>query len=490
MTKCSKPNKFDANLVVIGAGAAGLVSSYIASAVNAKVILIEKHKMGGDCLNTGCVPSKALIRSAKIYSYIKRAEQFGINVNNSKIKFSTIMARVKKIISRIEPHDSIERYSKLGVECIIGEAEILTANSIVVNGREIFTKNIIIASGARPIIPDIPLLDTIDYYTSDNIWDIDKLPKKLVVIGGGAIGCELAQCFSRLGSAVTQVVRGDRILKKEDEIVSFEVAKKFSSGGIDIITSAEIVRVEKKQGLLREENVLVYKNNTGETQELLFDELLLAVGRKANTTGMGLDNVNIKLSTDGSIEVNKYLQTNIKNIYSCGDVIGSYQFTHVASHQAWFASVNSLFGVFKKFKVDYSVIPWATFTDPEIARVGVNEQEAKQKNIQFEITQYDISDLDRAITDDEDYGFVRVLTKKGTDKILGVTIVCHHASEIIAEYVLAMKNQIGLNKILSTIHIYPTYSEANKYTAGVWKRNHTSQKLLSLIRKFHNWMRR
>jgi len=483
--------KYDVNLVVIGAGAAGLVSSYIAAAVKAKVILIEKHKMGGDCLNTGCVPSKALIRSAKIQSYIKRADNFGINVDNNKVDFSKVMQRVHKIISRVEPHDSVERYTKLGVECIIGEAEILTPNCVSVNGRKITTKNIIIATGARPVIPDIPLLDKIPFYTSDTIWDIKKMPEKLLVLGGGAIGCELAQSFSRLGSSVTQLVRGARILKNEDEIVSKEVAKKFIEDGIDLVTSADVIRFEinKDKKSPEPEYVAFYKNRDGDMIDITFDAVLLAVGRKANTSGIGLENININLSADGSIEVNDYLQTNVKNIYSCGDVIGSYQFTHIASHEAWFASVNSLFGLLKRFKADYSVIPWATFTDPEVARVGLNEQQAKEQEIEYELTQYDINDLDRAITDDEDYGFVRVLTKKGTDKILGVTIVGYHAAEIIAEYVLAMKHKIGLNKILSTIHIYPTYNEANKYTAGVWKRAHTPHKLLAIVEKFNNWMR-
>ncbi len=483
--------KYDANLIVIGAGAAGLVSSYIASAVKAKVILIEKHKMGGDCLNTGCVPSKAIIRSAKINSYINRAEKFGIDVKDSDVNFSNIMSRVQAVISRIEPHDSVERYTKLGVKCIIGDAEILTANSVVVNGREITARNIIIASGARPLIPKIPLLDKVNYFTSDTIWDIKELPKRLVVLGGGAIGCELSQSFSRLGASVTQIVRGERLLKNEDKIISDEVSNKFISDGINVSINSTVLRFEVNKifGNKEAENIIIYKDGTGKTQTLVFDALLIAIGRKANTTGLGLENIGIELSDNGSIKVNDHLQTNIKNIYSCGDVIGSFQFTHVASHQAWFAAVNSLFGVFKKFKVDYSVIPWATFVDPEVARVGLNEFQAQQQNIKYDLTQYDISDLDRAITDDEDYGFVRILTRKGTDKIIGVTVVGYHASEVITEFVLAMKYGIGLNKILSTIHIYPTYSEANKYAAGVWKRANTPHRLLAYVQKFHQWMR-
>ncbi len=483
--------KYDANLVVIGAGAAGLVSSYIASAVKAKVILIEKHKMGGDCLNTGCVPSKALIRSANIKSYIDRAKIFGFNITDCTVDFASVMRRVHKIIRRIEPHDSIERYTALGVECINGEAKILTANCVQVNSRIITTKNIIIASGARPLIPKIPGLNKVPYYTSDTIWNITALPKKLVVLGGGAIGCELAQCFIRLGSEVTLIDRSDRILKKEDAIVSSEVIKKFTEEGIKLRLATEVIELNSTKDSSGQKNSIICKNTAGVTEEIFFDAILLAVGRKANTQWLNdqASPVNIKLNSNGSIAVNQHLQTNINTIYSCGDVIGSYQFTHVASHQAWFAAVNSLFGFFRQFKVDYSVIPWATFTDPEVARVGINEQEAKYQNIKYDLTQYDINDLDRAITDDEDHGFVRVLTKKGSDRILGVTIVGYHASEIIAEYVLAMKHKIGLNKILSTIHIYPTYSEANKYTAGVWKRANTSQKLLSLVQKFHVWRR-
>jgi pyruvate/2-oxoglutarate dehydrogenase complex dihydrolipoamide dehydrogenase (E3) component len=382
----------------------------------------------------------------------------------------------------------------LGVECISGDAEILTPHLVRVNGREISTKNIIIASGAKPAIPNIPSLDNINYYTSDTIWDLKKRPNKMVVLGGGAIGCELAQCFSKIGTSVTQIVRGERLLKNEDPEVSSEVLTKFLSDGVTVKTSTEVIsfRHNKESTDDNEKYILVYKNKTDETKEIYFDTLLLAAGRKANTQWLNIKNTKeqIKLSPDRSIEVNEYLQTNIKNIFACGDVIGSYQFTHVASHQAWFASVNCLFGVIKKFKVNYSVIPRATFIEPEVARVGFNEQEARSNGIEYELSQYNMDDLDRAIADDEDYGFVRVLTKKGTDKIIGVTIVGYHASEIIAEYVLAMKHNIGLNKILSTIHIYPTYNEANKYVAGVWKRANTPHKLLKLVGKFHSWMRR
>ncbi|MBL1278565.1 MAG: FAD-dependent oxidoreductase [Ectothiorhodospiraceae bacterium] len=486
MKKFSKPKSYDANLVVIGAGAAGLVSSYIASAVKAKVVLIEKHKMGGDCLNTGCVPSKALIRSAKIASYMSRAEEFGLEKVTPKIAFPQVMQRVQRIIKRIEPHDSVHRYTNLGVDCIQGEAEIISPYCVRVNGREITTRNIIVATGARPVIPEIEGLENANYYTSDTIWGITEFPKRLIVLGGGPIGCELTQCFSRLGSHVVQVERSPRLMIREDEDVSTIIHQKFIDGGIDVKVSSEAIRIEGRE----DEQYLVCRDKEGVESFIPFDALLIAVGRQANTTGFGLENIGVEITERGTIAVNEHLQTNIPTIYACGDVSGPFQFTHTAAHQAWYASVNSLFGGVKKFRVDYSVIPWATFTDPEAARVGINVQEAIEQGIDYEVTQYEIDDLDRAIADEEAHGFVRVLTKRGTDKILGVTIVGHHAGEIIAEYVLAMKHGLGLNKILGTIHIYPTLNESNKYVAGLWKKAHAPEAALRWLKRYHKWLRK
>lgn len=479
-----KPNQFDRNLIVIGAGSAGLVSALIAAAVNAKVTLIEKHKMGGDCLNTGCVPSKALIKSAKVASLIKRSNEFGINVPESNVDFAAVMERVQSIITKIEPHDSIERFQNLGVECLEGEARITSPWTVEINGNTLTTRNIIVATGARPFIPPIKNIDQIKYLTSDNLWDIRELPKRLLVLGGGPIGCELTQAFARLGSQVTQIEMLPRIMAREDDDIAEIMTKRFKDEGIDIRTNHAA-----KEILIKDNQKFLICEHDNKTVEIEFDEILVAVGRAANTSGFGLEELGVKLNPNKTISVNEKLQTSIPNIFACGDVAGPYQFTHTAAHQAWYATVNALFGKFKSFKVDYSVIPWATFTDPEVARVGLNEQEAKDKGIAYDVTIYGIDDLDRAITEGEDHGLVKVLTVPGKDKILGVTIVADHAGELITEYISAMKYKFGMNKILGTIHIYPTFSEANKFAAGVWKKANAPQLLLKLVEKYHRWMR-
>jgi dihydrolipoamide dehydrogenase len=478
----NKPNQFDRNLIVIGAGSAGLVSSLIAATVNAKVTLIEKHKMGGDCLNTGCVPSKALIKSAKVASLIKRSSEFGINTPEINVDFPAVMDRVQSIINKIEPHDSIERFESLGVECIKGEAKIVSPWSVSINEKILTTKNIIIATGAAPLIPPIKGIGNINYLTSDNLWQIREQPKRLLVLGGGPIGCELSQAFARLGSSVTQVEMASRIMAREDEDVSELITSKFKREGIDVRTNHKAKEFIKND----DKNYLICENN-GQDIEIEFDSVLIAVGRKANVSGFGLEDIGIELNKQGTIKVNEYMQSSIPSIYACGDVAGPYQFTHTASHQAWYASVNALFGRFKKFKADYSVIPWATFTDPEVARVGLNEQEAKQQAVKYETSIFKLDELDRALTDSETEGFVKVLTVPGKDKILGSTIVGDHAGELITEYITAMKNKTGLNKLLGTIHIYPTLSEANKYTAGIWKKAHAPKLLLKLVKKYHEW---
>ncbi len=480
-----KPQSFDRNMVVIGAGAAGLVTSYIAAAVKAQVTLIEKHKMGGDCLNTGCVPSKALIRSAKFKSHIARAKEFGFQETETQFEFKEIMQRIQRVIHQVEPHDSVERYTKLGVECLQGEARITSPFTVNINGKTLTTKNIVIATGARPFIPPLEGLEEVGYLSSDTLWDLDYLPPRFLVLGGGAIGCELAQSFARLGSQVTQVERNGRLMKREDPEVSEIVQNKFRQGGIDVCLNHQAQRFEIIDG----NKTLICTNKDGETVSIVFDEVLIALGRSANVSGFGLENLDIPLTAKKTIEVNEYLQTKYPNIYACGDVAGPYQFTHTAAHQAWYASVNGLFRGFKAFKVDYSVIPWATFTDPEVARVGLNELEAKEQNIAYEVSQFDIDDLDRAIADEEAHGFIKVLTVPGKDKILGVTIVGEHAGDLIAEYVMAMRHGIGLNKILGTIHIYPTLAEANKYVAGQWKQAHKPEKILQWLKKFHQWRR-
>jgi pyruvate/2-oxoglutarate dehydrogenase complex dihydrolipoamide dehydrogenase (E3) component len=486
-----RPKTFDRNLIVIGGGAGGLVSAYIAAAVKAKVTLIEAHKMGGDCLNYGCVPSKALIKSAKLAHQMRHASNYGLSDAAPSFSFKAVMQRVHDVIKAIEPHDSIERYTGLGVEVLQGYGKLVNPWTVEValndgTTQRLTARSIVIAAGARPFVPPLPGLDDVGYVTSDTLWDefakLDEVPQRLVVLGGGPIGCELAQSFARLGSHVTQVEMGARIMVREDEEVSELAKAALEADGVQVLTGHKALRCEMVNG----EKTLVVEY-AGAEQRIVFDQLLCAVGRVARLQGYGLEDLGIP--THRTVETNEYLQTIYPNIYAAGDVAGPFQFTHTAAHQAWYAAVNAVFGEWKLFKADYSVIPWATFIDPEVARVGLNEQEAKEKNIPYEVTKYGIDDLDRAIADSEAHGFVKVLTVPGKDKILGVTIVGAHAADLLAEYVLAMKYGLGLNKILGTIHTYPTMSEANKYAAGEWKRAHAPQKLLAWVKKYHDWRR-
>ncbi len=484
MQPYKKPRKFDYNLIAIGAGSAGLVTTYIGSAIKAKVALIEKHKMGGDCLNTGCVPSKALIRSAKLLHEAKNSKKYGIEKCEAQFDFADIMQRVQNVVGKIEPHDSVERYSGLGVECFQGDAKIVSPWEVEVNGKRLSARSIVLATGARPLVPKIPGLDDADYLTSDTVWNLRDLPKRLVVLGGGPIGCELTQCFARFGSQVTQIEMAPRLMPREDADAAQEVTGQFEREGIRVAVGHKALRVEKNGN----GGVLVCEHNGSEVR-FAFDKILLALGRVANTDGFGLKELGVTINQRGTIDANELMQTNFPNIYVCGDATGPFQFTHVAAHQAWYAAVNALLAPFWSFKVDYRVIPWATFTDPEVARVGLSEDEAKQKNIEVEVTRYGIDDLDRAIADSADHGFVKVLTAPGKDKILGATIVGAHAGDLLAEFVLAMKWNIGLNKLLGTIHIYPTMAEANKYAAGNWKRAHAPQTALRWAEKFFRWRR-
>ena len=487
--KWTRPTRFERNLVVIGAGAAGLVSSYIAAAVKAKVTLIEAEKMGGDCLNYGCVPSKALIKSARLAHSMRHADHYGLEATTPRFSFRKVMSRVHEVIRTVEPHDSVERYTSLGVEVLQGYARIVDPWTVEValNGggtRRITTRSIVIAAGARPFVPSLPGLDDVGYVTSDTLWDefakLDDAPRRLVVLGGGPIGCELAQSFARLGSSVTQVEKGPRIMVREDEEVSALAKVALERDGVAVLTGHTALRCEREG-----ERKFIVVEHAGVEQRIEFDALLCAVGRVARLSGYGLEDLGIQ--TERTVVTNEYLQTIYPNILAAGDVAGPFQFTHTAAHQAWYASVNALFGDLKRFKADYSVVPWTTFIDPEVARVGLNEQEAKERGIAYEVTRFGIDDLDRAIADGAAHGFVKVLTVPGKDRILGVTIVGEHAGDLLAEMVLAMRHGLGLNKVLSTIHTYPTLAEANKYAAGEWKRAHAPQRVLGWLQRYHAW---
>ncbi|ODT57759.1 MULTISPECIES: bifunctional TVP38/TMEM64 family protein/FAD-dependent oxidoreductase [Paracoccus] len=487
----TRPKRFDRNLVVIGAGSAGLVSAYIAAATKARVTLVEAGAMGGDCLNYGCVPSKALIRSATLAHQMRHAGQYGLTDTPPAIPFRSVMDRIHRIIADIAPHDSVERYTKLGVEVLQGHARLIDPWTVEITDaagarQRLTTRAVIIATGARPFLPPLPGLDLVDPLTSDTLWTRlrgqDHVPPRLVVLGGGPIGCELAQAFARLGSTVTQIEMAPRLMMREDADAAALVTAAMQADGVSVLTGHRAVACGVDQ-----DGKWIEIDHDGGSRRIAFDQIIVAVGRSARLEGFGLEELGI--ASDRTIAVNDYLETRFPNILAAGDVAGPFQFTHTASHQAWFASVNALFGTFRKFKADYRVIPWATFTAPELARVGLSEAEARDRGIAVEVTRHDLSGLDRAISDGAAHGFVKVLTAPGTDRILGATIVGDHAGDLIAEFALAMKHRLGLNKILGTIHIYPTWAEANKAVAGTWRRAHVNPRLLAIVQRFHDWRR-
>ena len=479
-----RPRRFDYNLAVLGAGSAGLVTAYIGSAVKARVALIERDRMGGDCLNTGCVPSKALIRSARLVAEMHSAQRYGVEPPDVEVDFARVMERVQDVVRQIEPHDSVERYTGLGVDVLQGAGRLVSPWEVEVDGRRITARNIVIATGARPLVPALPGLEQVGYLTSETLWELRELPRRLVVLGGGPIGVELAQCFARFGSEVTVVEMAPRLLPREDEDAAGLLESCLRAEGLRVAASHRAVRIESRDGEPR----LVCEHEGAETA-LPFDQLLVALGRRPNTRGFGLEELGVALDERGQVAVDAVMRSNFPNIYACGDVAGPYQFTHVASHQAWYAAVNSLLAPFWSFRADYRVIPWAIFTDPEVARVGLSEAEARDRDIDYEVTRYDLGELDRAIADGSARGFVKVLTPPGKDRILGATIVGPEAGNLVAEFVLAMKHGLGLNKLLGTIHVYPTLMEANKYAAGAWKRAHAPQAALRLAEHFFRWRR-
>ena len=371
---------------------------------------------------------------------------------------------------------------------IVALEELLRAGNNVAHndGRteRLTARSIVVATGGKPAVPSIPGLEDMEPLTSDNLWQLEEQPDRLLVLGGGPIGSELAHAFARLGSQVTQVEMGERLLAKEDADVSELVLKQFRADGVDVRLkhSAAEFRIEEGEKV-------AYCKHEGERVRIPFDQVLVAVGRAANTAGLNLERIGVETLPNGTVPVEEDMSLRYPNVFACGDVAGPYQFTHAAAHQAWYAAVNGLFGQFRRFKVDYRVMPWVTFTSPEVARVGLSENEAKEKGVAYEVTRYGLDDLDRAIAESEDNGFIKVLTAPGKDKILGAVVVGTHAGEILAEFTLAMKHGLGLNKILGTIHPYPTWNESAKYAAGEWKRSHAPEGILKLLEKLHGWRR-
>ncbi|MGL6262589.1 FAD-dependent oxidoreductase [Aeromonas jandaei] len=484
-----KPTRYDYNLLVIGAGAGGLVTSYIAAAVKAKVALIEKHKMGGDCLNSGCVPSKALIRSARFAAEQRRASELGFGPSQTCADFAAVMERVARVIKEVEPHDSIERYQGLGVECIEGEARLVSPWEVEVNGQRLASRHIVIATGARPLVPRLPGLEQVPYLTSDTLWQLRTAPRQLLVLGGGPIGCELAQSFALLGVPVTLVELSDQLLPREEREVAELLAEQLARDGVRVLTGWRAERADYLPAAEGDLPIRLQLRRGDETQIIEGDQLLLALGRVANVSGFGLEALGVELTPRGTVAVDGFLATNYPSILAVGDVAGPYQLTHAAAHQGWYAAINALFSPFKRFRADYRVMPAAIYTTPEIARVGLNQKEARAQGIPFELTRFALAELDRAIADGERQGFIEVLTVPGKDQILGATIVGTHAGERIAEFVLAMRHRLGLGKILATIHAYPTLMEGNKYLAGEWRRARQPATLLALLTRYHRWRR-
>lgn len=485
-----KPKHYDYNLLVIGAGAGGLVTSYIAAAVKAKVALIEKHKMGGDCLNSGCVPSKALIRSARFAAEQRRASELGFSPSQASADFAAVMERVARVIKEVEPHDSIERYQGLGVECIEGEARLVSPWEVEVNGQRLASRHIVIATGARPLVPTLPGLEQVPWLTSYTLWQLRTAPRQLLVLGGGPIGCELAQSFALLGVPVTLVELSDQLLPREEREVAALLAEQLARDGVRVLTGWRAERADYLPAAEGDLPIRLQLRRGDETQTVAGDQLLLALGRVANVSGFGLEALGVELTQRGTVAVDGFLATNFPSILAVGDVAGPYQLTHAAAHQGWYAAINALFSPFKRFRADYRVMPAAIYTTPEIARVGLNQKEARAQGIPFELTRFELAELDRAIADGERQGFIEVLTVPGKDQILGATLVGTHAGERIAEFVLAMRHHLGLGKILATIHAYPTLMEGNKYLAGEWRRARQPATLLALLTRYHRWRRR
>lgn len=473
------PNPQDIyNLVVIGAGTAGLITAAGAAGLGAKVALIERHLMGGDCLNIGCVPSKCIIRSARAAGQTQELEKLGVRLNGKiEADFPAVMQRMRKIRSSISQHDSAARYKSLGVDLFIGEAKFSNSNEIEVSGKKLKFKKAVIATGARAAVPKIPGIGEAGYLTNATVFNLTTLPKRLLVIGAGPIGCELAQTFSRLGSQVHLFEAMHGFLPREDRDAAAIVEKTFQKEKIHSICCCKIEKVEKEGA---EKIIYFVAQHDGEkAQTIVVDEILLGVGRVPNVEGLNLETVGVKYDARSGVETNDYLQTTNPNIYAAGDITLKHKFTHAADASARIVLQNALF--FKSKKLSSVVIPWCTYTDPEIAHVGLYEHEAKEKGIAVETFIREMKNVDRAIAEGEEDGLLKVHLRKGTDQILGATLVARHAGEMISEITLAMTHGIGLGKIASVLHPYPTQSEIIKQIADAYNRTRLTPSIKKLM---------
>ena len=472
------------NLVVIGAGPAGLIVAAGAAGLGAKVALIEKHLMGGDCLNVGCVPSKALIRSSRTVGDIWEASEFGVNVSNgAEVDFSAVMERMRRIRAGISDVDSVERYQhKLGVDVFLGSGSFTSDNTIEVAGQTLHFKKAVIATGARALQPQIPGLQEVGYLTNETVFNLTERPPRLAIIGAGAIGCELAQAFRRLGSEVVLLHKNTHILDKEDVDAAEIVQQAFVREGIQLVLESKIERVEQTNA-----GKVIYYQCQGQEASVTVDEIIASAGRSPNVEGLNLESVSVEYNTQTGVFVNDNLQTTNPRIYAAGDICMKHKFTHAADFAARIVIQNTLF--FGRKKLSALTIPWCTYTSPEIARVGMGEAEAKATGIDIDTFLIPFSQVDRAIIDGEDEGFVKIHVKKGSDKILGATIVARHAGDMISEITLAMVNNIGLGKIASVIHPYPTQADAIRKAGDAYNRTRLTPFVKNLFNKWLAWTR-
>ena len=473
------------NVVVIGAGTAGLVTAAGTTGLGGRVALIERNLMGGDCLNFGCVPSKAVISSARLIQQIRDAEKWGLDRQQPEFAFEKIFDRMRARRAKIAPNDSQERFESLGVDVFRGQARFVSPHEIEVNGQRLRGKNFVIATGSRAVIPKIEGIDTVPYFTNETIFDeLKEKPESMIVLGGGPIGCELAQTFRRLGVEVTIIQRGDHLLPREDRDVAEFLERRLINEGVRIIKNADARSVAiSGAGKVALEFL---DRQSGRIAERTFfaDALLIAIGRTPNFQRLDLKSVGVEVNERG-VRVNDYLQTSQPHIYAAGDVIGPFLFTHMADAQARVVVRNILVPFqFLRQKMDYSVVPWCTYTDPEVAHVGLGEKEAKQKNVDYDLFAVPLEDLDRAVVESEDVGFAKVLTAKGSDKILGATIVGPHAGDLLHELVLAMKAGIGLGTVASTIHAYPTFAEFARKAGDKYNKT----RLTPRAKKVFTWL--
>ncbi len=477
------------HLVIIGAGTAGLVTAAAAAGLGARVALVERQLMGGDCLNVGCVPSKAIIRSSRLAADLRSATDYGITLPQFPfVDFQAVMERMRRLRAQISPHDSAARFQELGVDVYLGSAQFGEKSTVSVESphgsRTLEYRKAVITTGARAAAPPIPGLDSVQYLTNETLFSLTGLPRRLGVIGSGPVGSEMAQAFSQLGSEVVVFDHGDRILSKEDPEAANVIEKRFTEDGIQLVLNSQLLKVVEST-----EGIAITHSRNGQEQEMLVDQLLVAAGRAANVDDLNLDAVGVEYDANG-ISVNDFLQTSNPRIYAAGDVCSKFKFTHVADFQARIVLQNALFAVgpFGRKKMSNLNVPWCTYTSPEVAHVGMYEHEAANRGIPVDVYRQDLTGVDRAILEGETEGFVKILTRKGTDRIVGATIVAAHAGEMISEITVAMNGKIGLSEIASAIHPYPTQAEAIRKLGDQYNRTRLtpfSQRILNLLRRIN-----